>query len=140
MFNFFTEFTKPQFWLDTNPLFANSEILFYLILFSLVLILSVFLKIFFDRKSKDLSIYQFFSQNFFSYLITCVIIGFVLSFFQWQHIPYFSNRIIIMTDLIIILVLFILMIINLLYKIPQQLELHQQKQNFEKYIPQPRKK
>lgn len=123
-----------------RPTYDKTEIIFYLILLSLFLVITILLKKSFDKKSKIINPYSFFSQKYFANLITCIIIGFVLLFFRWQAIPYFATPILIYIDLLITIIILLAIVVYIKRYLPQEINNFNQKNNYIKYIPTPRKK
>ena len=137
---FFSQFIKSEYWFYSSPPFNQGELLFYGIFFLIILLGAILLKRKYHQKSQEFPPYNFFSQKFYSYFLTCTIIGFVLLFFRWQGIPYISSRILLGVDLLIIIITLILFIYYQFKSLPNQISKYQEQQEYQKYIPIPKNK
>lgn len=136
----FKDLAKIDYYFESNPPFDQSEAIFYLIFFTIILIAALVVKKLFSKKCQTISCYDFFAKSYFSAIITCTIFAFVLLFFRWQEIPYLSNRTLVLVDLLIVLFIISLTLIYYFKKLPQKITTIQEEENYQKYFPKPKKK
>jgi len=122
------------------PTYENRFLLGELIFFGLLLILFFALKIKEEKNIKKSPARKELFDQIFSLLSTCVTLGFVLIFLQWQSIPYLSASlfIIILSIIMIIWSSIIFAYFNKVFK--NNITSEENRLKFEKYLPRAKKK
>jgi membrane-associated HD superfamily phosphohydrolase len=117
------------------PTYENRFLLGELIFFGLLLILFFALKIKEEKNIKKSPARKELFDQIFSLLSTCVTLGFVLIFLQWQSIPYLSASlfIIILSIIMIIWSSIIFAYFNKVFK--NNITSEENRLKFEKYLP-----
>jgi len=130
----FQQIFSLEYIFEKNPPFS-SEFLYVVGVFVLLIVLAIFGWIWLGKKSEKLSLYRPLQIRFFNIFFYTGLTGLALSFFRYQQMAYLGSRFF----FLILIFFFILFSISLLvyrYKtFSQKLKIHQQKKNFEKYLP-----
>jgi uncharacterized membrane protein YdcZ (DUF606 family) len=112
---------------------SNSSYLYLALLYGLLIILAVVLGLL--SKKKIIPIKKLYRgiQNLFLYT---GIIGLILIFFRWQGLPYLGSRLMVILLGLFFIVWLLLIILYRFFTLPKIIIEIQERENFEKYLPQ----
>lgn len=116
---------------------AQGEYIYMAIFFGLCLIISFILSIIAKRNQNESKKVQ----NRVVYLLLVTgIVGLILIFLRWQSIPYLGSRFMIYLLGVMIVTWIIKIILYRVRVLPRERIKKQEKENFEKYLPRPKKR
>jgi len=128
-----SNFLTLNFWFDLRPtVFIASSLKIIIGMILLLFILAIISAIGKNRWSK--SLYSTFWNNLYFFFLTNAVIGLILTFFNYEMVPFLAARFWLLIW-VISMVIWIIFIYKVIVKIPQKkLRLDKEKE-FKKYIP-----
>ncbi len=126
-------FLKLDFWFGLRPgAFIGSSLRLILGFIALLIILTIIASI--GRKKWSKSLYAGFWQNLYYFLFTNSVIGLVLTFFNYEMVPFLSARFWFLLWAAG-MVVWLFFIYKIIIKIPQKKQQLEKEKEFKKYIP-----
>lgn len=135
----FTNLLKFSYYFNPSPVTSQQVLIIYLIFFLILVLLAVLTKIYLRKLGQTKPPYLKLLDITYTPLLTCAILGIVLTFFRWQELPYLSMRILIILLMFFILGLSIYVIIYYLSGFQKELRSFIEQEKFNQYIPKPKK-
>lgn len=129
----FNKFTDTAYLFDPNPPAQSQLLLLLMIIFGVMLVLVVVLQLLLKNP-----LYYKLKKGLSSLFLTTGITGFFLLFFRWQGLPYLSSRFLLLLLILIVIIWFVLILIYLFRKFPDEKRQFIEKLRLQKYLPQPR--
>ncbi len=124
-----------KFWLALNPGPLSDKFqLFLTWFFGGVLVLAVVFRFLVASQKKNLLLVRVW-RRFFKLSLTMGLIGFVLLFFFYEGLPVFGARFWFLVWLVVLLIWSVVILVNLLIKLPRERRELAEKKRFEKYLP-----